>query len=89
MIELQYHYNTINSIDKNNESTQEWVCRLRTKAVECQHKEYDRLLTEQLTSGLNNDGILKEVVTWEDTEDATSEYVLLWVNKAELQRTQN
>ena len=41
--------------------------RLRTKAADCQCKEYNRLLTEQFISGLNDDGgiieILKEVTT--------------------------
>ena len=47
--------------------------RLKTKAAECQYKEYDRLLTDQVISGLNNeamtDKILKEVATLEDSED--------------------
>ena len=54
--------------------------KLRTKTAEYQYKEYNRLLTEQFINSLNDemvDEILKEAVTLEDTEDATSEHVLL------------
>ena len=40
--------------------------------MECQYKEYDKLLAEQLISGLNDDRmineILKEVATLEEIE---------------------
>ena len=66
--------------------------RLRTKAVECQYKDYSRFLTQQIINGLNGDGmlykILKEVATLEDTEDTTSECVLLWVHMAVVQQAQ-
>ena len=58
---------------------------LRTKEMECQYKTYDRFLTEQFISWLNDDGmineILKEVATLEDIGNTTSEHVLLWVHK--------
>ena len=61
-------------------------------AVECQYKEYDRLLTEQFINALNDNGmfheILKEVTTLKDTEDATSDCDLLWVCRVEVKRAQ-
>ena len=61
--------------------------RLRTKAVHCQYKEYDRLLTEEFINGLNDDGMvdetLKEVATLEDTEDTIHVPVLLHVHRLE------
>ena len=49
---------------------QEWMVRLRTKAIDCQYREYDRLVTKHSIIELNNDGIvdeiLKEVATLED-----------------------
>ena len=53
--------------------------RLRTRTEECYFKGYNRLLTEQFINGLNDDGmvdeILKEVAALEDNGDA-SELVL-------------
>ena len=59
VILLQYHKLHRKSIW----STQEWMGRLRNKTKECQHKDYDRSLTEQFINGLNDnemvDGILR------------------------------
>ena len=50
--------------------------RLWTKATECKYKEYDGLLTGQFIDGINDEGmideILREAVTLEDIEDAMS-----------------
>ena len=66
------------------------MCRLRTKSAEYECKEYDMLLTEQSISGLNDNGmideILGEVATIEDIEHAISEHVLLWAHRVEVQR---
>ena len=66
--------------------------RLRTKAANCQYKEYNRLLTEQFINGLNDEWMvyekLKEVAILEDTKDATCECVLLWACRVEAQRVQ-
>ena len=55
--------------------------------VECQYKEYDRLLIEQFISGLNDndmiDEILKEVATLEDIEHAMHEHMLIWAYRVE------
>ena len=75
---------------KNNESAQEWMGRPRTKAAECQYNDYDRLLTEQLISRLEGDGMIdeihKEVATLEGIEDANDKDVLLQEQGVEVQR---
>ena len=49
-------------------------------------------LTEQLIGALNDEDmineILREVVTLEDIADATSEPVLIWVQRVEAHRAQ-
>ena len=82
IISLQYH----KLQRENNESAKEWMGSLRTKAAECQCKEYERLLTEQFIRGqmvMIINKILKEGATLEDTESAESEHVLLWVCRVE------
>ena len=64
---------------KNNESALGLRSRLRTKAAECQYKEYDKLLTEQFISGLNDDGRIDEILKDDDIEDATRKLEFLWV----------
>ena len=36
--------------------------KFRTKATECQYKEYDRLVTEQFISGINDNGMIDEIL---------------------------
>ena len=65
--------------------------RLKTKAVECQYKGYDRLLTKQFISRLNDYSIIDEipkVATLQDMKDTMSEHVL-WPHRDEVQRAQN
>ena len=66
--------------------------RQRTRTAKCQYKECNQLLTEHFINGLKDDGMvdeaLKEVTTLEDIEDATSEHVLLWGHRVEVQRVQ-
>ena len=75
---------------RNNEFVQKRIGRLSTKTVECQYKEYNMLLTEQFICGLNEDGmiseILNEVATLEDIKDATGECILLWAHRVEALR---
>ena len=78
VISLQYQ----NLHRKSNESAQEYMVRFRTKVAKCPYIEYDRLLTEQFISGLNDDDsitneILKIVATLEGIKDVTSECILL------------
>ena len=74
---------------KSNESSQEWIGRLQTKAAECVYNEYDRLLREQFIGGFNDKDMieenLREVVTSEVIEDATSEWLLIWAKRVEAQ----
>ena len=55
--------------------------RLRTKAADCDYSDYDRGLTEQFIDGLDNEGmiseILREVSAQEDIDDTTSKWVQL------------
>ena len=91
-----WHNRIIMSLQYNRlhrkSNAQEWMGSLRMWVVRCQYNEYDRLLTQLFISGLNNDGmideILKEVAISEDTDDATRERVLLWAHKIEVQMAQ-
>ena len=58
VISLQYH----ELHRKSNESDQEWMGRLWTRAAECEYKEYDRLLIKQFRGGLNDEGMLDEII---------------------------
>ena len=66
--------------------------RLWTNVADCNYKEYGRLLTEQFIHGLDDEGrisgILKEVLTLQDTGDVTSERVPLWAQRVEVHREQ-
>ena len=61
--------------------------RLGAGTVECQFKGYNRLLTEQLFNGLNDDGmvdeILKEVAALEDNKDASELVLAIDAQKAQ------
>ena len=50
------------------------------------------LLTEQFINGLNDNGmvgeILKKVATLEEIEDASSEHILVWACRVEVQKAQ-
>ena len=66
---MKLHYNkTIKSSQfynlarQHNESMEEWMGRLRTTAVECSYKEVDRQLKEQFIHGLNDSGMLTEIM---------------------------
>ena len=61
--------------------------RLRTVAANCDYCKCDRRLTKQFIQGLDNEGmiseILREVSALENIDDATSEWVLLWAKSVE------
>ena len=65
---------------KSHESAQDWMGRLHTMPAECYYKEYERKLTEQFIHGLDDKGmiseILREASVLEDINCATSEWVL-------------
>ena len=65
---------------KNNESAQKWMGRLQTKVAKCKYREYERPLTGQCISGLNDEGMtdemLRMVATLGHIEEATSKCIL-------------
>ena len=54
---MQFH----KLIGQSNESTEEWMGRLRTAVVKCNYKEIDRQLKEQFIHGLNDEEMLVEI----------------------------
>ena len=61
-------------------------------AVECNYREVDRQLKEQLIHGFNDrcmlEEIIKELTGANEDEQITSEGVLAWANRVEAQRAQ-
>ena len=47
-----------------HESVQEWMDKWQTKEAKCGLKEYDRELMEQFIHGLDNEGIIHEILSW-------------------------
>ena len=62
------------------------------KAADYHCKEYDRKLTEQFIHGLEDEGmiseILREVSVLDHINYATYEWVLLWAQRVEVQKVQ-
>ena len=67
--------------------------KLRTKGAKFLYKEYDRLLMEQFISGIDDNGmmneIIKEVATLQDIRYPAGKCMLLWAHNIEVQRAQN
>ena len=65
---------------------------MQTKAADCEYNKYDRRLTEQFIHGLDDEGmiseILREVSALENINDTTSKWVPLWAQRVEAQRAQ-
>ena len=63
--------------------------RLCIAAVECNYKEIDCQLKEQFIHGLNDktmlDEVIREITTKNINEQTTSEYVLIWAKRVEVQ----
>ena len=61
--------------------------RLRTVAVECNYKEVDRQLKEQLIHRLNDSemltGIIRELIKSDENGIILSEHVFNWVKRVE------
>ena len=66
--------------------------RLQTKEAYCDYNEYDRRLTEQFIHGLDNKGMISEMLrkvsVLEDIDDTTSEWILLLTQNIEAKRAQ-
>ena len=72
------------------ENAKEWMGRLCMAAAECNYKEIDCQLKEQFIHGLNDKNMLDEVIRELTTkcinEQITSEDVLIWAKRVEVQR---
>ena len=70
-----------------SENVEEWLGRLFVAAVECNYSEIDRQLKEQFIHGMLEE-IIKELTTTKDGDQITSEGVLAWAKRVEVQRAQ-
>ena len=74
------------------ESMDEWMGRLCVAVAECNYRELDRQLVEQFIHGLNDkvmlDEIIRELTAKTNDEHVTSERVLAWAKRTEVQRVQ-
>ena len=75
-----------------NKSADEWMGRLHVVVAECNYRELDWQLKEQFIHGLNDkrmlDEIIKELTAKNNDEQVTSEGVLIWAKRIEVQRAQ-
>ena len=66
--------------------------RWHVAAVECNCRELDRQLKEQFIHGLNDKDmlgkIIKELIASNSDDEITSEDMLAWVNRVEVERAQ-
>ena len=66
--------------------------RLHIVAVECNYKGIDHQLQEQFIHGLNDktmlDEVIRELTTKNINEQMTSEDMLIWTKRVEVQRVQ-
>ena len=65
---------------------------MHTKTADCEYHEYDRRLTEQFITGLDNEVMIGEII-WEltalkDISEAISYQILMWVERVEAQSGQ-
>ena len=82
----QQHNETIKSIQccklsrEDGEDAEEWIGRLRIAVAECNYKEIDLQLKEQLIHSLNDKEILTKIIPGltdiKDTNPVTSEQVI-------------
>ena len=76
----------------DNENVEEWMGRLHVAAVECNYREVDRQLKEKNIHGLNGrcmlEDIIKELTATNEDEQITSEDMLAWAKRVEVQRAQ-
>ena len=75
-----------------NESAEEWMGRLHVAAAECNYRELDRQLKEQFIHGLNDrcmlDEVIRQLTAKNNDEQVTSEGMLIWAKRIEVQRVQ-
>ena len=75
-----------------DENVEEWMEKLWVAAVGCNYHEVNRQLKEQFIHGLNDksmlEEIIKEMTTAKNDDHITSEGVLAWAKRVEVQRAQ-
>ena len=78
---------------KQDKNAEELMGRLRMSATECNYKEIDRQLKEQFIHGLNGSDmsikLIRELTKIEDNENITSEQVLVWAKRVEVQKAES
>ena len=76
----------------DDENVEEWMGRLLVAAVECSYQEVKRQLKEQFIHGLNDKGMLEEIIkelaATKHDDCITSGGVLAWAKRVEAQSTQ-
>ena len=74
-------------------SAEEWMGRLHVAVVECNYTEIDQQLKEQFLHGLNDkimlDEVIRELTTKSNNEQTSSEDVLAWTKRVEVQWAQS
>ena len=77
---------------KDGENAEEWKGRLWLTAVECNYQELDRQLKEQFIPWLNDKEMLGEIIkdltTPKGNDTITSENILSWAKRVDMQRVQ-
>ena len=75
------------------ENVDEWMGILFVATAECNYKELERQLKEQFIQGLNDkcmlDEIIRELTATNNDEQGTSEGMLIWAKRIEVQRAQD
>ena len=75
-----------------NKNVEKWMGMLCMAVVECNYKEIDRQLKQQFIHSLNDkymlEEIIKELTTAKDDDHITSQGVLAWAKRVEVQRAQ-
>ena len=56
------HSEENNAITEMKKSVKEWMGYLRVKTIECKYKEKNRRLKEQNIYGINDDGMICEII---------------------------
>ena len=87
---LSFQYHRLRR--QQSENAKECIGHLRIKANECAYEGKDRTLNEQFINGINDDGMMTEIVreltTRKMTSEITSELVLCSARTVETQRAQ-
>ena len=76
----------------SDESSEEWMGRLKVKATDCKYKDGGRNLKEQFINGTNDQAmtaeIMKELTIIKEHSKIITEQILSWVKRIEVQHSQ-